>query len=390
MKSAKDFYKFLKTEKTLFAGAHDVYTPQPLIEEILNQIDLENKSILVMFNIEFVISLVYTYKVNPDNITFYADHENKIKIAKRLDVKYITELKTNMKFDVVLANPPYQDDAKNPLYYKFHNLVVNELLKPNGITAFITPDSMAVSLETGTVKGCHTVEQREIVLLNISTDIKKIHFKDVGINNFCYYIVKNTPKTSNIYPIVTSSGTRQGTISPLKPLIDTPLSNSILNKCFNFDTNYYGGSWNTAGKSATKNPNGKDLVVLNIDDQGNFVTYPVSWNKTHKYVGIPKLFITGFGNRYAIAYDHNLVCAVEKCVYTVPTKSDSESERLAHLLDCDLKKFLTIVIKARGPYIDFVRHFRGVPLTKKWSNNELFKYFNLTKDEIDYIKTVIK
>ena len=91
MKSAKDFYKFLKTEKTLFAGSHNVYTPQPLIEEILNQIDLKNKSILVMFNVEFVISLVYNYQVDPSKITFYADHENKIKIAKRLGVKYIIE-----------------------------------------------------------------------------------------------------------------------------------------------------------------------------------------------------------------------------------------------------------------------------------------------------------
>ena len=63
-----------------------------------------------MFNVEFVISLVYNYQVDPSKITFYADHENKIKIAKRLGVKYIIELRTDMKFDVILANPPYTND----------------------------------------------------------------------------------------------------------------------------------------------------------------------------------------------------------------------------------------------------------------------------------------
>jgi hypothetical protein len=348
-----------------------------------------------MFNIEFVVSLVYTYNIDPSTITFYSDHQNKSEMAHRLGVKYIiTTLGKDMKFDVVLVNPPYQDEAKNPLYYKFHNKVLNDLLKPNGITAFITPDAMAVSLETGIVKGCHTVEQREIVLLNISSAIKKNHFKDVGINNFCYYIVKNSPKKDGAqYPIITSEGSRVGTISPLKPLIDNSLVDSILKKCFKFDTNFYNGSWNTAGKSAISDPTGKDLVALRLDPSGNFETYNVTWKvdssgKTHKMLGLPKVFISAFGNKAAVCYDHSMVCASEKLLYTVPTASDVESERLVHLIDCALKKFLTIIIKARGPYIDFLRHFKGVPLTKKWSDKDLFKYFDLTEKEIDYIKQI--
>lgn len=93
--------------KGKFSGAHNIYTPQPLVEEILSKINL-NGTILVMFNIEFVVSLVYTYNINPSTITFYSDHQNKSKMAQRLGVKYIiTTLGTDMAFDIVLLNPPF-------------------------------------------------------------------------------------------------------------------------------------------------------------------------------------------------------------------------------------------------------------------------------------------
>lgn len=297
---------------------------------------------------------------------------------------------SDMKFDVVIGNPPYQDEDKNPLYYKFHNHAVLELLEINGMLAFITPDAIAVSLETGIIKGCHKVEQREICLINISTNIKTKYFKDVGINNFCYYIIKNNPKLTVSYPIITIDGMQHTTINPLKPLIYNALVDSILDKCFKFDSNFYTGSWNTAGTAATRTEAGLDLVALRIDKNRKLETYNVEWTKHHKYYGIPKIFITGFGDKAIVAYNHKLICATEKFLYTVPTNNDIESERLLALLDCNLKKFLTNIIKARGPYIDFVRHFKGVTLSKEWTDAELYAHFNLTQEEIDYIEANVK
>lgn len=388
MNKVNKIYKALKEGLISFDGAHAIHTPQALVEEVLSKIALQG-DILVLFNVEFVISLVYTYNIAPENITFYSDHDNKSRFCSKLGVKYITSLETDMKFDVVLTNPPYQDIDKNPLYYKFHNNIVNKLLKPGGEVAEITPDAMAVALETGIVKGCHTVEKREIKLINISTDIKKQHFPTVGINNFCYFVLKNTTKTQNPYTIITAIGITQGRISPLKPLITGPEVDSILAKCFDYDRNYYGGSWNTAGTAAVKNISGQGRVVLRIDDRCQLETYQVDWVKKHKYQGTPKVFVSGFGNRAVACYDHDLVCATEKNLYTVPTKSDQESDRLVQLLDCDLREFLKRVIKARGDRIDFLRHFKGVPLTKKWTNKDLYQHFGLTKTEIDFINVTI-
>lgn len=106
--SSYKLYKFIKEEKGLFDGAHDFFMPQEIVDSSLSQFDYNRKTVLVLFNVEFVISLLYTYNVQPNSITFYADHLNKIKIAERMNVNVITSLESlNMKFDYVVLNPPF-------------------------------------------------------------------------------------------------------------------------------------------------------------------------------------------------------------------------------------------------------------------------------------------
>lgn len=115
METAQKYFKFIKERPALFAGSHSAYTPASLTEPLINELSLENKEILVLYNIEFVISLVYTYNVNPSQITFYADHKNKEKIAQSLGVKYETEL-DNIKMKtrpVMLINPPYTNGEQD-------------------------------------------------------------------------------------------------------------------------------------------------------------------------------------------------------------------------------------------------------------------------------------
>ena len=106
MNKFRTLYSTLKEGLISFKGSHEIHTPQKLVEEILSNIQLGD-NILVMFNLEFVISLLYLHNINPDRITFYSDHENKSLMCAHMGVKYVTELDTAMKFDVVLLNPPF-------------------------------------------------------------------------------------------------------------------------------------------------------------------------------------------------------------------------------------------------------------------------------------------
>lgn len=143
MHKTTKLFKALKEGLISFDGAHDIYTPHALVEEILSKINL-NGNILVMFNIEFVVSLVYTYNIDPTTITFYSDHQNKSEMARRLGVKYATSLEniTMNSRPVLLVNPPYtngEQDASEIYTAIIDNCV--EKFNPIAIGA-VTPENM--------------------------------------------------------------------------------------------------------------------------------------------------------------------------------------------------------------------------------------------------------
>lgn len=183
---ADRLFEFIKREgPELFTGAHAVYTPQPLVEEMLAQIDVKNKTILVLFNVEFVISLVYTYKVDPTMITLYIDHENKVLLAKKMGVNFITSLDVDMKFDVAIGNPPYQDGSKDGGQNKIYNQISKQvlgLIKPDGTVSLVTPTSVLKKS-----KRFSLINQPGLKIVNFTADN---HF-NVGID-ICQWVIDKT------------------------------------------------------------------------------------------------------------------------------------------------------------------------------------------------------
>jgi hypothetical protein len=147
MKQVDRIYKALAEGVVTFTEGHAIHTPRALVDEILGKIKLRG-NILVMFNIEFVVSLVYTYNIDPETITFYSDSEDKTEFAKNLGVKYITTLGTDM-FDVILANPPYDavmegNDQTKKIWISFIHTCLDHL-NQDGSLGFVCPPSWVLS-----------------------------------------------------------------------------------------------------------------------------------------------------------------------------------------------------------------------------------------------------
>lgn len=126
---------------------HNVYTPFELCDEMISKIPELNKDMqmLVMFNLEFIY--VIREKIGDiNNLWFLTPDELKRKAAIGMGVnenqivkyeynnkKIIDEV--NMpKFDVICGNPPY----KKNLHLKFLDLAVNSL-KKDGIIIWLHP-----------------------------------------------------------------------------------------------------------------------------------------------------------------------------------------------------------------------------------------------------------
>lgn len=116
MNKQLQLFKLLKSQsKQLFEDSHSVHTSEFVVDKILDNVDTDYDSFLVVYNIEFVISLINKYGVDPKNIMFLSDHENKSNLAKRLNINYssITETVSMNKRPIMLINPPYTNGSQD-------------------------------------------------------------------------------------------------------------------------------------------------------------------------------------------------------------------------------------------------------------------------------------
>lgn len=138
-------YKWLSDSSSrVFKGSHSIHTPKNLVDDIISNIDLDDKDFLVLYNIEFAIALVDTFNVSPERITFFSDHENKSQIATDLlGIKYIMALEEyTKKKPVLLINPPYTNGERDAseIYTQIIDRVI-EQVDPIAIGA-VTPENL--------------------------------------------------------------------------------------------------------------------------------------------------------------------------------------------------------------------------------------------------------
>ena len=132
LNNSEERFSFFKWVSNIGTHWQKNPTPYSVIRQMINKTSLQNKKILVIFNIEFLHVLIEEQGVNPQDITFIADnHIEKLSANKIFKVQsfwlkhsgYDTkgnpayeplDLKNlmiglNMKFDLVFSNPPYND-----------------------------------------------------------------------------------------------------------------------------------------------------------------------------------------------------------------------------------------------------------------------------------------
>jgi site-specific DNA-methyltransferase (adenine-specific) len=410
MHKATKLFKALKEGLVSFDGAHDIYTPQVLVEEILSKIHL-NGDILVMFNIEFVISLVYTYNIDPGTITFYSDHQNKSEMARRLGVKYvITTLETDMKFDVIVGNPPYNDavgtnreESKNTnnsnLYFDF--ILKSISLAPTGTISFVVPSAW---MTNDRVKNKMMAAGLKSIM-----SVDPTYFPNVGIRSGITTFQLEHGYSGNIdiaNESVKYSIKRSGALS-----FENPKKYDIIEKLKSVDN--LGVHLKLGNYVVKKGTKGSIDRLLQNDS-----TYSDTKSKTHATQvliycgGIKKAAeyvyssVKQAGRRPALAIpnasDKFILGAVRfipkgvgisdrhKAVYF---NTDAEAVNAQEYLTSKLIKFVIGTTKHNDTVNTNKNSFGHIPMIdfcKKWTDQDLYNYFNLSQDEIDYVEANVK
>lgn len=190
----------------------NIHTPFSLCSCIINKLkestDFEGKTFLVL-NLELVEILVYDFGVSRDRIWFVTDCDKKADILKHERYKGVNTIsgdflkwETDMKFDNVVMNPPYQNQQVQKgekrgggasLWDRFVEKAVS-LTKENGYICAIHP-SMWRKPESKCSKNkglWNSMTEKQIVYLEIHNIIDGKKVFNAG-TRYDWYVMQNKP-----------------------------------------------------------------------------------------------------------------------------------------------------------------------------------------------------
>ena len=365
-------YIFIDTDKKRKMGL--VYVPIDAANQMILDGEIDRKynegkrNFLVINALSGSIPYVLKKKYPDANIfcaeyyTWFKTHlKELISNCVVFDVDNINDKLTfsqykDMKFDVVLTNPPYNSDKKtgNPnlrgqgnknLWYDFTKLGFN-IAKDNGILGLITPDGLFCGGDRFTNLLIGPKAKYDLLSVNYSV---KEHFEGIGVDNILSWVGRKS-----LTNVMTKFNDRNSIdVKKIFKLISDPLVHDIYNTLsqssvdkFNFDMT---GQYNISGVKSRLKKLGKDTSVA--DDLSSSRTethkYPVMCSGVIKYtsvkwdyVGTPKLLIAqmkDIGNFEIVCDD---VTIGDQSTLTHFCKSMDDARELKNILDDPITRWI--------------------------------------------------
>jgi hypothetical protein len=260
---------------------------------------------------------------------------------------------TGMKFDVIVGNPPYNDN--NQGFWKEFAIKSMELVKPNGFVGLVTPNSWANGSHLNKPKNIFNSIFQKYQTVVISTDVNS-HFPKIG-KNISYWIVQNTKPT-----------TVTRVISPAET-VDVELKNYP----------FFINEFSAKGLSVF------EKVLAKKSFWKEFKERP---SKHPKEFGFPKAKHTSYKHGYKYgSITHNFptsraIVGIDCTNYKLEEVKNIEAQ-----FDTSLFKFLWRIYGAHdaGSVGWILRCMPKLSVKETWDDAKIAKHFGFTKDEQEYI-----
>jgi SAM-dependent methyltransferase len=405
----------LNKDKTTFKSSNDEPTPISCISEMISKIPIElwkreNLSILdaCCGNGNFSIPILFELLKHHDKKTIVENilEFNDINVERLLNVSDVfcgdtydlqisnhdfLTFETNKKYDLIVANPPYAKLMDNGLRAsKNHNLTKDFIetalsqLKPNGYLLFLTPNNwMSYSNRNVLIKKLTALQ-----IIHLDIHSAKKYFKKIG-SSFTWYIIQNCPfyKNINVSGIWNKTEYISSVVSQKRnyiPLLYSQMVQSILSKTIDNDalTKFACQTSSDLHKTTKKhliNDTKTDVYKYKLIHTPKQIVYA---SIPHKYQDGFKVFIS-LTDKYKLFIDN---CGMTQSIMFIMCNDRDQAERYLKILQHPLYVFINNI--CRYGNFNNINILKSFPLPEiEYSGNpqEIYDYFKITEDEIEYI-----
>jgi len=359
-------------------------------------------------------NMLYMVEINPTNVSvsrkilgedanIYCGSflEDAWKIAFGID-----------KFDVIMGNPPYNNSfntGDNKPYIYFTNIGIH-ILNENGFIIFITPPSIYDYL-LNYKTNYHTSKIYDIQKIHLNSKyLKEKYFKNIG-SQFTYFLIKKTNYSYKTH-IQYGKESYRDNINLLElppyPKIWFRFTTdktflSIFTKLFSTTKTYTfkKALFNKTSRRIRKEHIEKGIVSCSKTTKYKFKI--ISSYNTKNDIFNPKIY---YYDKYDNDFDKKRILMMTSPSYLYPyiipsnsyTLSDSivyincssnfNCENFLLFLKSDIGKYIDNITrpsKNNNYLLDLLSKLRPIPIKQNLTLDELYKYFKLTKKEIQYL-----
>tara|TARA_B000000477_G_scaffold325_1_gene337 strand:+ start:53575 stop:54867 length:1293 start_codon:yes stop_codon:yes gene_type:complete len=412
----KKYYdEILNIDKSTYKSTNDEPTPIDCITEMITKIPnelWEKKDLSILdpccgngnFSIPIIFELLkyHDKKTILEKILEFNDiNESRLENVRSVfcSEKYNLQItnhdfitfNTTKKYDLIVANPPYAKLLENgKRASKNHNLIKDFIekalsqLKPNGYLLFITPDNWMSYADRNVL--IEIITTLQIIHLDIHN--AKKYFKKIG-SSFTWYIIQNCPFYKNIN--VSGIWKKKEYVSSVKstkrkyiPLLYNEMVQNILSKTidnislpkFEIKTSSDLHKYTKAKFISTEKTEEFKYKLIHTPSQTVYSSRP------HKFQEGYKIFISTT-DKYRVFIDK---CGMTQSIVFIICSNEEQAKKYLQILQHPLYVFINNI--CRWGNFNNIRILQSFPIPNiEYSGNyeELYNYFNITKQEIEYI-----
>jgi hypothetical protein len=367
------YYKLMEGLKIKIPNEKD--RKKHILENMLFMAEYNKKN---CFIVKQIFNLNNDYKLN-----LYEGNSLELDIQKEFGIE---------KFDIIIGNPPYNEEltTKKGSATALYNKFVEYYIEKCNLLCFVIPSRWFSGGKGLDSFRKNMLERTDIVYIKHFDDASKIFGNSVEIKGGVNYFLKdkNHNGDCNFNGSITKLNNYDVFVdSKYYTIIDKMLKFNSIDKMF-IGQSYSGVNSND---KRLKDSETKTTIKCYVSQQKGFEKY-IEKNEINKDRDFNKWKVittrssfganSGFGNMFI--GKPNEICNQSYVLFEIVNEEEAKS--LLSYMKCRLPNFMLSLRKASQDICESTCKWIPLPpLNKEWTDEEVYKYFNLLEEDIKLI-----